>query len=120
MSWFSISGGMVRIGSFGVPWIFGVPWLLPLFFLISGFIITVGKWTGIHVYSRRRQSGQYWWSMFLLCVLIFVVEAFLLESFFWIGKMTDMFCFTFVVRQITLQISNNFIQQTFELQPPPG
>ena len=77
---------MIKIGSFGVPWIFDVPWLLPLFFLISGFVITAGPWTGIHIYSRRRQSAQYWVSLFLLCVLIIVVEAFYWKLLFGLAK----------------------------------
>jgi surface polysaccharide O-acyltransferase-like enzyme len=86
MSWFSISGGMIEIGSFGVPWVFGLPWLLPLFFLISGFIISVGQWTGIHIYSRRRQSGDYWFSMLLLCIGIFVIEALYWNLFFGLAR----------------------------------
>jgi hypothetical protein len=59
-----------------ILWLFGVPWLLPLFFLIFGFIITIGPLTGIQMYSRRRQPAKYWWHFFLLCVLIIVVEIF--------------------------------------------
>ena len=68
MSYIIISGNFVAL-------IFLVPWLLPLFFLISGFIITAGPLLGIRVYSRRQQPALYWWNLFLLCAVIAVVEA---------------------------------------------
>jgi hypothetical protein len=77
MDWFSISSGMIRIGSLEFPWPFGVVWVLLLIFLISGHVISAGKWMGIHIYSRKKQPAQYWWNC------LFYAGIAVAFTFFW-------------------------------------
>ena len=60
MNWFSTSGGMIRIGSLEFPSPFLVLWLLVIFYLAAGYVLHVGKWTGIHIYARKREPFDYW------------------------------------------------------------
>jgi len=78
MSWLSRNSDMI--------WLFGLPWLLPVLFLIFGFVVTIGSFTGIHIYSRRWQKGDYWRSWFGWCVLIIIVEVFYWNLFFGAAK----------------------------------
>lgn len=60
MNWFSISNGMIKIGCVEFPEVFAVLWFLVVFYLVAGFVLHVGRWAGIRIYSRKRDPFNYW------------------------------------------------------------
>ena len=62
-------------------WLLPLVWGVIIFYLVSGYVLYVGKWTGIHIYSRKKQASDYWFHWFLNLAIAVAITYILVIKF---------------------------------------